>query len=752
MAKDDSRSDRWLRPAGAVFLVSLGLLLMIFSFLGRESKNFAGDEARSSLTAKMLFSSAFVENWFYDIRTARFYRHDGLSPNLVILEISDETLGKVGRWPWTRTRHAAIVDNLKTYGAKVVMFDVLFPEPESAGADQALADAITRFSSDNAGNVYLGYGNTTDPAEALRPVPDALQLSGLTGRPGARPLTGASFIDKNNFAAPLLTIFEAKYGFIDASPDMDGVYRHNQLINEVEGTFFPSLGFGGFVDFHSNGRDRKVMVEAIGASQDYRLRILSAAGERDVVLSPRGELKLRFFGGPKNFVRVPAEEVALDPSPATNQKLKQIFKGKAVLLGSSAFGAHDLRHTPVDPLTPGMYVHANLFHAMDQNFFFRGEDQSLLISIGLYLLGVLGVLLFFRLKSPIAETVGTFGLAGAFFAADYFYFAPEGYYLRLFFCLFGILGLHAWFTILNVFQDAKEKKKIRDTFTRYVAPEIVKEMLANPEKLKVGGEKREITMLFSDVRDFTSISERLTPAQLASLLNIYMGKMTDILFETGGTLDKYIGDALVGFWGAPLDLPDHAYQAVRGASLMLEALPAINREFELKKFPRIHVGIGLNTGDVSVGNMGSDRIFQYTALGDNMNLASRLESLTKHYGVNLMISEFTHAKLGEKRKEFRLRPLDLVQVKGKSKAVKIFEVIPSWSPWAKEEKLLEAFTHAYETLYLGRRFDEALAAFAGVLQQIPGDKTTLRLRESAETFLRTPAPADWDGVTIFDTK
>lgn len=740
--------DRWLRPAGAVFLVTIGLIFLILSFVGREGKNLRGEKG---LISTMLFSSAFVENWFYDLRTSRFYNHTHKSPNLVVVEITDASLTKIGRWPWTRTRHATILNNLKAYGAKVVLFDVLFPEPESEAADKALAAAITRFSADNVSSVFLGYGTTNDPSDAL-PVPDALQLSGITGRPGKVPLAGAAFVDKNNFAAPNLTLFESKYGFINASPDLDGVFRHQQIINEIDGTFFPSLGFGGFVDFYSNGQEKKVLLESSDVSLDYRLRIMEGAKERSILLSPRGEMKVRFFGGPANFERVSIEAIAEDKNPSANEHLKSIFSGKTALIGSSAFGAHDLRHTPVDPQTPGMYMHANLFHALDQNFLFRPEDESMFISLALFLLGVLGVFVIFQMKSPIAETSGALALAGGLFASDYFYFAPAGYFIRLFFCLFAVLGLHAWFTVLNVFKDAKEKKKIRDTFTRYVAPEIVKEMLQNPEKLKVGGEKREITMLFSDVRDFTTMSERLTPQELATLLNIYMGKMTDILFETGGTLDKYIGDALVGFWGAPLEMVDHPYHAVRGAKLMVEALPAINKEFEKRKFPKISVGIGLNTGDVSVGNMGSDRIFQYTALGDNMNLASRIESLTKYYGVNLMISEFTFERLGDKRSEFTFRPLDLVQVKGKSKAVKIYEVIADWNPWAKEPALLKKYTECYEQLYLHGRFEEALRGFNEILHILPDDKNTLKLKKSAETYAKSPPPAGWDGVTIYDTK
>jgi adenylate cyclase len=749
MEKQNSTHNLF-RYGGAVGLLLLSLVLIVLSFLGREGTSFS-EERKHSLLGRLIYSASFVENWFYDLRTTRFYVHDKKSPNLVIAEINDETLNTIGRWPWPRTKHAKILDNLRAYGAKVVVFDVVFPEPESPEADQAFVDAINRFTAVPHNSVLMSYAVTDDPAKSIRPLPDVLLTSAISGISSKEPMPREWWPDRFAFVAPKLQESQAAFAFISAVPDLDGVFRSYQLVQEMDQTYIPSLGFRAFADFYANGADQSVSLEPTPGPA-YRLRILSKAGERDVLLNAQGELKVRFYGGDQSFVRVPLEKVIKDEHPETNEELKRTFAGKAVLIGSSAFAANDLRHTPVDPLTPGMYMHANLFHALDQNLLFQRDDAGLAYSLVLFALGAGVVLGLSLLKNPLIETLGTLAILAALFAADYFFIAPKGYFVRLFFVMNGSLWVYAWFTLLSVFSEAQEKKKIRDAFSRYVAPEIVKEMLSNPDKLKVGGEKREITMLFSDVRDFTTISERLSATDLAALLNVYMGRMTDILFETGGTLDKYIGDAMVGFWGAPLDLADHAYHAVRGAKQMLEALPAINAEFERRKFPRINVGIGLNTGEVSVGNMGSDKIFQYTALGDHMNLASRLESLTKYYGVNLMISEFTYEKLGAKRAEFRLRPLDLVQVKGKSKAVKIYEVIPDWNPWAKEGKLLEQYCRAYEELYLQRKFQEAIEIFQSILELLPEDKNTLKLLHNAEEYLKQPPPDGWDGVTVFTTK
>ena len=739
--------DKWLRPVGAFLLVTLGLVCLLLSFFMREGSN-----GQDNFIHRLLFSAAKVENWFYDSRTTRFYQHPQKSPHLVIAEINDESLNKIGRWPWSRKTIAKIINNLNDYGAKTIMFDVIFPEPESEEADSALADSIKKFNtSGERKSVILGYGITDDANQSVK-IPDELQLSQISGHTGTSPMAGPNFVDKFNFVTPKLVLFEANYGFISAEADMDGVFRHYKTVIEQEGTFFPSLAVAGFNQFYSDGKSNKLSLDPLLGSPDYELGISSNAGKTALKLNQKGEVKIRFFGGVESFEKVSIDKIALDDAAIANSDLKNVFSNKAVLIGSSAFAAHDLRNTPVDPQSPGMIMHANFFHALDEHLFFRDERDSLLASLLLYFLGIGIVLFLSKYKEPLYESVGILSVVGGTFGIDYFYLAPQGYFIRLFSVLSGSFIVYGWFLVLNVFKEAQEKKKIKDTFQRYVAPEIVKEMLAHPDKLKVGGEKKEITMIFSDVRDFTTISERLTPMDLATLLNIYMGKMTDILFETQGTLDKYIGDALVGFWGAPLDVPDHAYHAVRGASQMLEALPGINKEFAQRKYPQISVGIGLNTGEVSVGNMGSDKIFQYTALGDNMNLASRLESLTKYYGVGLMISEFTLKRLGEKRSEFRVRPLDSVQVKGKTEPVKIFEVIVSWNHWWNEPELLAKFTDAYENLYLKRKFSEAMAVFEEVLSILPNDKATQMLKENTAAFLQNPPPEAWNGVKIFNVK
>ncbi|MEX0799213.1 MAG: adenylate/guanylate cyclase domain-containing protein, partial [Bacteriovoracaceae bacterium] len=309
---------------------------------------------------------------------------------------------------------------------------------------------------------------------------------------------------------------------------------------------------------------------------------------------------------------------------------------------------------------------------------------------------------------------------------------------------------YSWVTFLNFNQASAEKKQIKGAFSRYVAPAIVNDMLEHPDKLKVGGEKRNITCLFSDVRDFTSISEQLSPSDLGWALNRYMGKMTDIVFETNGTLDKYIGDAIVAFWGAPLDIGDHVNKALEGAVGMLEALPAINEEFKQKGLPEFKIGLGLNSGDCSVGNMGSDQIFAYTALGDAMNLGARLESLCKHYGAQILVSEHTFEKMDQSK--FTARLIDKVKVKGKTEPVGVYEVLYSYHPMSLEPEALIQFKKAYE-LFIVKDFARAKEMFESVLEKIPEDKSSLRMKEVCQLYIENPPAVDEDHtITTMTTK
>lgn len=748
--------DRLARPIGSALLVLFGVTCLWLTF------GFQVAENRANFWDRVLALPATAENYFFDIRAATQYKAGRKEENLVVVKLDENALEAVGRWPWTRSKVADLLDRLHAYGTRTVALDVIFPEPENDAADSALAAAIQRFQEGDAGRtVVIGYGLAIDPEDGTPEVPVDLGFSIMNGNIGNQVIAGFRHAHRQNFVTPKVLEGSPTLGFIDAIAEADGVYRRSYLVADILGVQkpggpapqdrmqVPSLGVALYRAWYKRQKEQAFDLEPFGLG--FQISYAPQGSTVKVPLDYRASLVTRWIGGEDKFPWISAKEIMLDPSPATNAKLKNLFEGKAVIVGATALAAGDVKNTPVSSALPGLYSHATVFHMLNTGYFYRNEDDNIAPTFAMLFLGVFLILLAARFHNPTWEALALAGSLGGVIAADQLWFLPNGYIVRLFFVSVTFTNLYAWLTFLNVFKEARERKRVRDAFTRYVAPDIVSEMLSNPDKLKVGGEKRELTMMFSDVRDFTSISEKLTAVELATLLNIYMGRMTDILFEHKGTLDKYIGDAMVAFWGAPVAHANHAEMAVGGALHMLEELPKINALFETKKFPQINVGLGLNTGEVNVGNMGSDRIFAYTALGDHMNLASRLEGLTKHYGVNLMISEFTLAALGASAGKYRIRPLDRVKVKGKSKPVEIFEVIPSWAAIAHESEMLDLYRTAYD-LYMKADFSGAKQALERLLEQVPNDKPSKSLLERCEEWIQNPPPPDWDGVTTFTTK
>jgi adenylate cyclase len=296
--------------------------------------------------------------------------------------------------------------------------------------------------------------------------------------------------------------------------------------------------------------------------------------------------------------------------------------------------------------------------------------------------------------------------------------------------------------------EEREKRNIRLAFRYYLTPSVMDAVLADPSLLKLGGEKRELTVLFSDIRGFTSLSEKLAPEQLVHMLNDYLTPMTDVVFENGGTLDKYMGDAIMAFYGAPLEQPDHALRAVKTADSMMRALATLAPEWRAEGLPTLDIGIGINSGPMVVGNMGSESRFDYTVMGDAVNLGSRLEGTNKVYGTHVILSEDTEALV---RGQVTTRELDSVRVKGKHKPVRIYELISIGSPPPEWVEALEEYRRGL-SLYRQRDFEQAAASFERVLERRPGDKPAEMYVRRCRDLQATPPALDWDGVLDLLTK
>lgn len=655
-----------------------------------------------------------------------------ISKDIVLLKIDDYSLEKINSWPIPRDMYADVINRLNHFGSKVLAFDILFSEEVAScndiSPDDGFAAAIDSFQNNN-GRIVLAYSSdhaNYNDRKFFNEVPGELFMNILESRQEDENVSIVpSKISKANWPIEKLLVPEPDLGFLNSEEDFDGVFRRYRVFANIDSLFFPSLGYRAYQSF----TDANNMFHVTKG----REVILEFEDKKEIKLNEKGETKIRWIGYERNFRTISLYD--LISADLTDPKLKDLLKNKIVFFGSTAYGAHDLRNTPIDTIQPGVYTHMNFTEMMLQKFFYQPKDQSVSYSLAFLFSSMIILLLFMTFKRAALDLIVLLGIVGGLFYLDFIYFLPQGYELQLFLIYACLVSTYSFITLLN-FNDANaEKKQIKGAFSRYVAPSIVDDMLDNPEKLKVGGEKKDITCLFSDVRDFTSISEKLTPAELSQCLNRYMGAMTDIVFETNGTLDKYIGDAIVAFWGAPIDIGDHVDQSMDAAVKMLEVLPSINKEFKEMGFPEFKIGLGLNSGECSVGNMGSDQIFAYTALGDNMNLGARLESLCKHYGTQILISEYTYAKLNHDK--FTTRLIDQAVVKGKELPVGVYEVLYSYHPFMIDKLALKNFNQAY-ALYVEGKFEAAKEIFTEILSVHADDKSSQRLLESCNHWIETP--------------
>lgn len=673
-----------------------------------------------------------------------------ISDDIILIKVDDESLAKINSWPVPRENWTNLLDKLTLFNTKVVAFDVLFPEEvKSCGdvsPDDGFNEAVGRFQSENDRRIIFAYtvqNAQKGDTEFLSEFPVELYGSMVDSQVvDENDSLTPNLIEKHTWPISKLLENEPDLGYLNMHEDTDGVFRHYPLAANITGDniIVPSLGFRAYMSY--TGKSPKLVVRKGGSNSHLEI------DNKKIGVNAKGESKIRWIGETNNYRSISLWKVlAADPS---NPFYQELLSNKIAFIGSTAVGAHDLRNSPINSKLPGVYAHMNFVDMLLQNNFYKPMEDS--IKYSFYFLGIsmliLIVVMFFG--NAILDLFVMIALVASTYYVDYAYFLEDGYQITLFFINFCIVTTYSYITFLSFYQASSEKKQIKGAFSRYVAPSIVDDMLENPDKLKIGGEKRDITCMFSDVRDFTSISEMLSPTDLAMALNKYMGKMTDIVFETNGTLDKYIGDAIVAFWGAPLDIGDHVNQAVDAAVKQLEALPAINEEFKAKGYPEFKIGLGLNSGDCSVGNMGSDQIFAYTALGDNMNLGARLESLCKYYGAQILVSEYTFKRMDQER--FQSRLIDMVIVKGKTEPVGVYEVLYSYHPLMIDQTGLKQFKEAYQ-LFLDGKFKEAQAIFQHLLENHSHDKACLRMNEACQKWIDNPPKEgeDWR-ITTMTTK
>jgi adenylate cyclase len=618
-------------------------------------------------------------------------------------------------WPWPRQMYAAILGFLKAGGAKAVFFDLVMTEPSPYFAED---DAMLAKAIGEAGNVILPVALSADEKDT------APQAEAFLRRTAFRPSGLRPWAESFLSATADLPIFLelARGGAnVQVKPDEDGVYRRIPLLFRYKDVRVPSVALA--------------LAEAAAGPG-------AASG---VPLDPDGCMLIRFFGPTPAYRSYPAATIINGFLQMTENKKPQIdpreFAGKVVLIGVSAVGLQDIKTSPLDPVVPGGEIQAAALDSLLHRHYLRPTSvvPDLLLALVWAVLAGIGITVLRRSSHMFGAAAGFLLLpvaaAGAGFAAGTWvrFVLPEAA------VLFALIGA----AVLNYAVEGRQRRFLKNAFRYYLSPHVIDRVIDDPNQLRLGGVKREVTSFFSDVAGFTSISEALGPEALVSLLNAYLSEMTDIILDSGGTLDKYEGDAIVAFWNAPLDVPDHALRACRAALACQKRLLDLAPDFEKRIGRPLRARIGLNSGPAVVGNMGSSRRFDYTAMGDTINLAARLESAGKQYGVSILAGEATVTAAGN---AVVAREVDRLRVVGKTQPVRIYELIgghgevaaPVLDRLAAFERLLES--------YRRRDWDAVL----GACRALEGDPVAAVYAARCERFRTEPPPADWDFV--FDLK
>ena len=744
------------RVPGSRNRVGLGLLVLLF-FIGH---------------AATWWRVGFIEqleNAAYDQRL-RWTMPRGLDKRVVIVDIDEKSLTAEGRWPWGRDKLARLVQKLfEDYRVGLLGFDVVFAEPDtSSGLGMLEAMAGAEFKGDAAFRAKL---------EHLRPQLDYDELFArtltrypvvlgyyfnfpdLAGTPSAKigllpppTFVKGTFAGKNiafrradGFGANLESLQSRAVGagHFNPVPDPDGIVRRVPMLIEYDGAYYGALSLEMARQVQSGSREvRPEFGEPLFGGRGYPGLEWLHIGKARVPVDRAVQALVPYRGPRGSFTYLSATDILAGKVDKTQ------LEGAVVLVGTTAPGLLDLRATPVGEAYPGVEVHANLIAGiLDGSIkqlpeYTLGAEVVMLLAFGLVMAVVVPLL------APLAATLVSGMLVGTFLLLNLCTWTLGNLALPV---ASGLLMLGLMFTLnmsYGYFVETRGKRQLTGLFGHYVPPELVDEMAQDPDAYSLAAESRELTVLFSDVRGFTSISEGLKPRELSELMSEFLTPMTRVIHEHRGTIDKYMGDAIMAFWGAPLGDEDHARHALRAAIAMQAHVEALNARFSAKGWPAIQIGIGLNTGPMSVGNMGSEFRVAYTVLGDAVNLGSRLEGLTKAYAVSILASESTR----EAAPEYAFREVDKVRVKGKEQPVRIYEPIALRvdldAKWQDELKQHAEALKAYRAC----DWDGAEIAFLNLARTSRSPGLYRAYVERIGALRKNPPGRDWDGVYTFTQK
>ena len=613
------------------------------------------------------------------------------SDSVVFVAVDEPSVNKYGRWPWSREKIAKGVANL--HQADVVLLDMIFSEETTQEADSALAASIGMLNGSVCG-FFLRHNATQEMEdEALSLLIDSSldRLQSQIQEHANPSFVAAPFAEMN-----ILPIMEActLSGSFSTLAEHDHLLRSYPIAVYFQNYLYPSLALQGLrlkfdKDIHRvDARHVELNAKSIG-------------------LNESGFVRLNFYNKEQyntvSFLDVAEGKIA-----------PEFFKNKIVILGITEVGAGDVVSTPIGSI-PGPLLHYTfLSNYLEEHLIKEPPYISQILIVMMVLLPFVLVLL---LKKILYRVVLYGMLYGIVYGAVRYLFVSQMVYIDLFYPLLALLLSAAAVEAIAFNIQEKGGRFLRDAFSSYLSADLLDQLIKNPDALTLGGESKELSILFSDIRGFTTISESMTPVALIKVLNRYFTPMTNSVLNNGGMLDKYIGDAVMAFFNAPVTIKNHADAACKTALEMIEELDKLNEKFSQEGLPPIHIGVGINTAEVVVGNMGSDTRFNYTVIGDGVNLASRVEGLTKNYGVNILITEFTVAKL---RGDFLYRLIEPVKVKGKEEAVHLYQLLPGSSEYRMLVKLYNEALDMYREDRLEearQRFEELVATYGDTVSE-----------------------------------
>ena len=695
-----------------------------------------------------------------------------LDDRIVIVDIDEKSLSEVGRWPWSRNKVARLVDNLFEQQAALVAFDIVFAEADdSSGLGQLNELARTEFkdqpvfaerlrqlqpSLDYDGvlakalknrPVVLGYYLSSDKdarASGVLPAPVLTKADTMGRQVTATLWTGyGANIEPLAAAAPLA-------GHFNPVIAADGVVRALPLLAEYKGEYYESLSLAVFRLLTG-----MPSVSVAFSNESYLSRNKQGL---DRVILKQGEKTLgipvddtvttlvpyRGKGGKNggSYQYLSAADVLEKKLPVDS------IKGKIILVGTTAPGLLDLRVTPVSETYPGVETHANLISGLLDGRIRVKPDFSIGYDVAMLVLAGLLLAIGLPLLSAVRAVMLSLLVIGGLVAANFALYFSAGWVLPLAGALVMAVAAFSLNMSYGYFVESRSKRELANLFGTYVPPELVDEMVKDPDNYSMKAANRELTVMFCDMRGFTKMSETMEPVQLQELLTGVFTRLTALIRGNRGTIDKYMGDCVMAFWGAPVESDQHAHLAVKSAMEMANAVREINRDHRERGLPEIGIGIGLNTGSMCVGDMGSNIRRAYTVIGDAVNLGSRLEGLSKAYGVDIVVSEATK----KQTLDFAWQELDRVRVKGKEQAVAIFwPVAPAdriAEDTASELKTWAAFMKAYRA----QNWDQADVLLVNIMRMNAKKYLYQLYAERVASMRLLPFDPEWDGATNFETK